>query len=79
MDKEIKENVKSYKGCTIAAKAQPVKFTPWLKTNRLWLRLHIDFADPMKGQYYLIVVDSFSKWPEVMKCKNSTCSDTIKF
>ena len=33
----------------------------------------------MMGLYYLIAVDSFSKWPEVMKCKNLTCSGTIRF
>ena len=47
--------------------------------NRPSSRLHIDFAGLMQGQYYLIVVDSFSKWPEVMKSKNPTCSDTIRF
>ena len=47
--------------------------------DRPWSRLHIDFAGPLKGQYYLIVVDSFSKWPEVMKYKNHRCSGTIRF
>ena len=32
----------------------------------------------MNGEYYLIVVDIFSKWPEAMKCKTSTCSGTIR-
>ena len=29
--------------------------------------------------YYLIIVDSFSKWPEVNRCKNPTTEITIKF
>ena len=33
----------------------------------------------MKRQYYLIMVDSFSKWPKVMKCKNPSRSDIIRF
>ena len=49
-----------------------MKFIPWPK-------LHIDFAGPLKGEYYLIVVDSFSKWSGVMKCKNLMCSGTIRF
>ena len=79
IDEEIEKNVKSCRVCMIATKPQPVKFTSWPKTYRPWSRLHIDFAGPMKGQYYLIVVDSFSKWLEVMKCKNPTCSDPIRF
>ena len=71
-NKEIEGNVKSCRGCAITAKVPPVKFTPSSK-------LHINFAGPLKGQYHLIVVESFSKWPEVMKCKNPMCSCTIRF
>ena len=78
IDKEIEANVKSFRGCAIAAKVPPMKFTPWTKTDRPWSKLHIDFAGPMKGLYYLIVVDSFSKWSEVNKYKNSMCSGTIR-
>ena len=55
------------------------KAPPWPKTDRPWSRLSIDFAGRRKSQYYSIVVDNFSKWPEVMKCKNSTSSGTIRF
>ena len=79
IDKEIEEKAKSIKDYEITTKAPPVKFTQWPKTDRSWSRLHIYFAGPMKVQYHLIVVDSFSKWPEVMKCKNPTCSGTIRF
>ncbi|XP_029639678.1 uncharacterized protein K02A2.6-like [Octopus sinensis] len=36
-----------------------------------WPRLHVDCAGPLKGSYYLVVVNSFSKWPEVHKCKKT--------
>ena len=65
--KKIEENVKSYGGCAIATKVPPLKFTPWPNIDRPWSRLHIDFAGSMKGQHYLIVTDSFSNQPEVMK------------
>ena len=45
MDKGIEENVKFCRGCTIAAEAQPVKFTPWPKTERPCSRLHIEFNE----------------------------------
>ena len=72
MDKDIKNAVKLFKGCALAAKAPPVKFNPWPKTDLLWSRIHLDFASPLKGYNYLIVVDSFSRWPEVQRCKNPT-------
>ena len=60
-------------------KSSPVKFTSWSKSARPWSRLHINFAGSMKGQYYLIVVDNFLKWPEIMTYRNPMGSVTIRF
>ncbi|GAB1607299.1 hypothetical protein Ahia01_001013300, partial [Argonauta hians] len=77
MDKDIENIVKSCRGCALSAKAPPTTFSPWPKTDRPWSRIHVDFAGPLEGYYYLIVVDSFSKWPEVFRCKNPTTETTI--
>ena len=69
MDKDIEENVKACRGCALAAKAPPIQFSPWPKANYPWSWIHVD---------YLIVVDSFSKWPEVFRCKSPTTDFTIK-
>ena len=37
------------------------------------------YAGPIKGTYYFIAVDSFTKWLEVFKCKTLTSSVTIDF
>ena len=63
----------------IAVKSPPVKINPRPKTDRPWSRLHIDYVELMNGIYYLIVVDSFTKRPEVVKYRRSTCKTTIKF
>ena len=75
MDKDIENAVKLFKGCALAAEPLPIKFNTWPKT---WSRIHIDFAGPLEGFYNFIVVDSFSKWPEVHRCKNPTPEITIK-
>ena len=37
------------------------------------------FCRSNKGQYHLIVVDSFSIWPKVMNCKSPSRTGTIRF
>ncbi|XP_014783245.1 uncharacterized protein K02A2.6-like [Octopus bimaculoides] len=63
----------------MAARAPPVQIQPWPKTDSTWSSLHVDFAGPLNGSYYIIVVDSYSKWPEVCKCSRPTTSVTIDF
>ena len=78
MDKDIEEKVKPCRGRALAAKAPPIQFSPWPKADYLWSRIHVDYAGPLDGKYYLIVEDSFSKWPEVFRSKSSTTDFTIK-
>ncbi len=33
--------------------------------TRAWSRIHIDFAGPMDGKMFLVVIDAYSKWIEV--------------
>ena len=47
------------------------------KTDVPWTKLHIDYAGSVNGQYYLIIVDSFSKWPEIFKCRYPTPTNTV--
>ncbi|KAH9587985.1 Major facilitator super domain-containing protein 12 [Schistosoma haematobium] len=43
-----------------------VEAQPWPETNKSWVRVHLDYAGPINGQYFLVVVvDSYSKWPEI--------------
>ena len=71
MDKDIENMVKSCKSCVSVTKAPPIKFNPWPKTDKPSSRLHIDYAGPIKGTYF-VIVDSFTKYPEVCKCKTPT-------
>ena len=77
MDKDIEDMVKTCRGCALAAKAPPIKISPWPKTDHPWQRIHIDFAGPLEGNYYLVVVDSYTKWPEVFRCKSPTTVFTV--
>ncbi len=51
---------------------------PWVYPTHAWSRVHIDFAGPISGSMYFVVVDAYSKYPEVVKMNNisSTCTIT---
>ena len=74
MDKDIEYIV-------ISCKGTPIKYSPWPKTDRpwSWIYTYIDFAGQPDGFYDLIVVGSFSKWPDLLKCTNPTTEVTINF
>ena len=62
IDDEIEEYGRKCEACQFAAKLPPKSpQQPWPKSKKPWQRLHLDFADPINGKMYLIVVDSYSK------------------
>ncbi len=45
---------------------KPSSWTLWQLTYMPWQRIHADYCGPFLKQYYaLILIDSYSKWPEV--------------
>ena len=78
MDTQLEQLVNTCTKCQLAAKA-PRKNTlcSWPISESPWTRIHIDFAGPIKGHQYLVLVDSFSKWPEIFRMKNITAEETI--
>ncbi|XP_052813877.1 uncharacterized protein K02A2.6-like [Mya arenaria] len=50
---------------------------PWKWATRPWQRVHIDFAE-FRQQNFLVVIDSYSKWIEVMPMKLTTSAKTIE-
>ncbi|CAH8491048.1 unnamed protein product [Schistosoma rodhaini] len=49
----------------------------WPETTKPWVRLHVDYAGPISGQYFLVVVDSYSKWPEIYVVRRPSTSETL--
>ena len=41
--------------------------------------IHVDFAGPTEDIYNLIVVDSYTKWSEVLRCKRPTTGVAITY
>ena len=78
LDKQIELMTKSCTHCQRVKNTPPVApLHPWNWPTIPWQRIHIDFAGPFQGQMFLIVVDSHSKWPEVVAMKKTTAEATI--
>ncbi|CAH8568978.1 unnamed protein product [Schistosoma guineensis] len=79
MDKDIENKCRNCSSCIQAAK-NPSKCEPqrWPMPAGPWVRLHADFAGPIQGKMFLIIVDAFTKWPEVYIMPNCTTSETIR-
>ena len=58
-----------------APKAVPLLLWPW--STEPWHRIHVDYAE-VKGQQFLLVVDSHSKWMEVFPMRSTTADATIE-
>ncbi|KAK6011315.1 integrase core domain protein [Ostertagia ostertagi] len=46
--------------------------------QKVWQRLHMDFAETTDGRRWLVIVDAKSKWPEVVQMGLTTVEKTIE-
>ncbi|XP_055922784.1 uncharacterized protein K02A2.6-like [Eupeodes corollae] len=78
IDSEIENLIKKCVPCQqLQASPPKAELIPWIPTDSVWSRIHIDFAGPNLNHYFLIVVDSHTKWAEVFKTKIITSAFTI--
>ena len=78
MDKEIEQAAKGCTGCQFTQNnPQTAPLHAWEWPARPWQRIHVDFAGPL-GTMFLVVVDSHSKWPEVIPMTTTSAARTIE-
>ncbi len=79
MDKVIYQWVQRCAECQQTRPMPPsAPLHPWQWPSRPWARLHVDFAGPLHGQMFLVVVDAHSKWIEVHPMSSTTTTSTIE-
>ncbi|PIO77383.1 integrase core domain protein [Teladorsagia circumcincta] len=79
INRDIDENVHHCSYCQETAKMpRKTALNSWPDGKKLWNRVHIDYAGPINGMMYLVVVDSYSKWPEVSEMSSSTTKATLR-
>lgn len=51
---------------------------PWHWPTRPWARLHLDYAGPVSGRMYLVLIDAHSKWVEAFCTPSATSAAVIE-
>ncbi|XP_058023905.1 uncharacterized protein K02A2.6-like [Ahaetulla prasina] len=78
MDKEISDRVGKCQACQESRPLPPTApIREWEKPQGPWSRIHIDFAGPFHGQTFLVVVDAYSKWLEIILMRSTTAESVI--
>ena len=79
LDKDLEGLATSCQDC-LALRAMPPKaeLHPWEWPDRPWHRLHVDYAGPVDGRYFLVIVDAHSKWVDVYPTSGTTTKETIQ-
>ncbi|XP_040197550.1 uncharacterized protein K02A2.6-like, partial [Rana temporaria] len=78
LDSDITTYVNACAGCAQTARDPPRGCVqPWTWPTVPWFRLHLDFAGPIRGHTFLIIVDAHSKWPEVIPVTQPTTKATV--
>eukprot|EP00731_Ephydatia_muelleri_P019570 Em0012g395a len=79
MDSELESKVNECEACQANRKSPPkVPLHPWEWPSKPWSRLYIDHAGPFLGKIFLIVVDAYSKWLEVVPVVSTSSQQTIR-
>ncbi|XP_063677789.1 uncharacterized protein K02A2.6-like [Bolinopsis microptera] len=80
LDTQIEDTARTCEACAKHGKIlTKIVDHPWAKTSAPFQRVHADFAGPFLGSMWLLLVDSYSKWPEVIQMNtNTTSSATIR-
>lgn len=77
IDADIENFVNSCEICNIyQPKTKEITFTMWTKSHKVWSRLHIDFLQIFQ-KYFLIIIDSYSRWMDVYETKSTNSQETI--
>lgn len=77
VSKEIEKLCKNCESCNLTRPNPPKSYTPWSQSQEPFGTIHIDhFA--FKGKIFLIIVDQFTKWLDVIEVKSVMSVETIE-
>ena len=79
LDLDIERTVASCSLCQSHRAAVPtVPLQPWTWPTQPWTRIHMDLAGPFLNQMFLVLIDLYSKWIEVLPLTSTTSTALIQ-
>lgn len=79
IDHDLEEIVRNCTNCNLVRNnPRETKTYEWESAKFPFQRVHIDYAGPFMGHYFFVLVDAFSKWPEVHITKDMTTNTTVQ-
>ncbi|XP_053686504.1 uncharacterized protein K02A2.6-like [Sabethes cyaneus] len=79
IDSDIERFSRNCSSCLLESSSPPrAQLMPWKPPDKIWSRIHIDFAGPVRGWNFLIIVDALSKWVEVFATKSCTAQFVLE-
>ena len=78
IDDDITEVTKSCHICFKNFENPKSTVLTWSCSGKIWSRLHIDYAGPVENKYFLVIVDSYSKFLDVHVTNSMTSNATIE-
>lgn len=78
LDKDIEDLAASCDQCKrVASMPELAPRHPWQYPSAPWDRVHVDFGEWNK-RHFFVMVDAYSKWPEVRAMSSTTAQHTIE-
>jgi hypothetical protein len=82
IDHDIENLVRSCRNCCMNCcmnqnNADKNPSHPWEYPGRPWQRIHIDYAAPFMQHNFLVIVDAYTKWPEIFPTSATNTQATI--
>jgi len=76
LDMDVEGVTKSCEACLQHAHNPPKEYGNWPETTSPFERVHVDLGE-YKGHMFLILVDTYSKWPEVVVMPSTSAQRTV--
>ena len=77
LDRDVKENAANCEPCATHQKdLSAMTFILWPIAHTPWQRIHINFGR-LQGHDFLMITDSYSKWPEVQVMKSAEATTRV--
>ena len=79
LDGDIERKVQGCSSCQETRNAPPrAPLHPWSWPHQPWIRVHVDYAGPLLGKMFLVLIDAHSKWMEVEPVESATTKTTVE-